>query len=136
MIQVLFDEKGSGKTKRIISMANEAIQTAKGSMVFVDDDNSYMFDLKHTIRFIDASEYDIDGPKMFYGFLCGVSAQDFDLEYLFIDGFLKIVHHPIETLEGLFAQLEKFASRADIKLVISISGDPAGAPDFIKPYLV
>ena len=95
MIRVIFGEKGAGKTKRIIDMANESIKTAKGSIVFIDDDNQYMFELKHSIRFVDASEFHIDGPKMFYGFLSGIAAQDFDLEYLFIDGFLKIVHHPV-----------------------------------------
>lgn len=136
MIRVIFDEKGAGKTKRIIDMANESIKTAKGSIVFIDDDNQYMFELKHSIRFVDASEFHIDGPKMFYGFLSGIAAQDFDLEYLFIDGFLKIVHHPLETLEGLFTELEKFSDRTDVKLIISISGNAADAPEFIKPYMV
>ena len=135
MIRVIFGEKGAGKTKRIIDMANESIKTAKGSIVFIDDDK-YMFELKHSIRFVDASEFHIDGPKMFYGFLSGIAAQDFDLEYLFIDGFLKIVHHPLETLEGLFTELEKFSDRTDVKLIISISGNAADAPEFIKPYMV
>ena len=82
---------------------------------------------------MDASEFHIDGPKMFYGFLSGIAAQDFDLEYLFIDGFLKIVHHPLETLEGLFTELEKFSDRTDVKLIISIKRNAADAPEFIKP---
>ena len=95
-----------------------------------------MFELKNIIRFVYSSEFHIDGPKMFYGFLSGIAAQDFDLEYLFIDGFLKIVHHPLETLEGLFTELEKFSDRTDVKLIISISGNAADAPEFIKPYMV
>lgn len=136
MIRVILGEKGTGKTKRIIQMANEALRTAKGSIVFLDDDNQYMFDLKHEIRFVDASEYEIDGPKMFYGFLNGMAAQDFDLEYIFIDGFLKIVHHDLSTLEGLFVNLDKFSKRCDINVIISISGSPESVPEFIKPYLV
>ena len=136
MIRVIFGEKGAGKTKRIIDMANESIKTAKGSIVFIDDDNQYMFELKNSIRFVDASEFHIDGPKMFYGFLSGIAAQDFDLEYLFIDGFLKIVHHPLDTREGRFTELEKFSDRTDVKLIISISGNAADAPEFIKPYMV
>lgn len=136
MIRVIFGEQGAGKTKRIIDMANESINTAKGSIVFIDDNNQYMFELKHSIRFVDASEFHIDGPKMFYGFLSGIAAQDFDLEYLFIDGFLKIVHHPLDSLEGLFTELKNFSERTDIKLVISISGVAKDAPEFIKPYMV
>ncbi len=136
MISVIFGEKGAGKTKRIIDIANETNITAKGSMVFIDDDNQYMFDLKHSIRFIDASEYHIDTPKMFFGFVSGIAAQDFDLEYMFIDGFLKIVRHPLDTLEELFAEMDAFSKRCDIKIYISITGSAANAPDFIKQYII
>jgi len=136
LIGVIFGEKGAGKTKRIISIANETLHTAKGSIVFIDDDNQYMFELKHSIRFIDASEYHIDSPKMFFGFISGIAAQDFDLEYLFIDGFLKIARHPLDTLAELFTELDAFAKRCDIKLYISITGDAATAPDFLKQYII
>ena len=57
MIQVIAGKKGSGKTKRIIDMANQATQESKHDIVFIDDDNRYMFDLRHEVRFINASEY-------------------------------------------------------------------------------
>ena len=136
MIRIIFGEKGAGKTKRIINMANDSVQDSNGSLVFIDDGNQYMFDLKHEIRFIDASEFEIDGPKMFYGFLCGIAAQDFDLEYIFIDGFLKIVHHDLDTLEGLFDHLRTFSDKSGVKVVISINGDPEDIPSFIREYVV
>ena len=136
MIRVIFGEKGTGKTKRILDMANDTLTSAKGSIVFVDADTQYMFDVKNKIRFINASEFEIDGPKMFYGFLCGLAAQDFDLEYIYIDSFLKIVHHPMDTLEGLFEQLEAFSNRCQLKIIISASGSLQDAPEYLKPYLV
>lgn len=136
MIRIIFGEKGTGKTKRIIDLANAAIREAKGSVVFIDDDSRYMFDLARDIRFVDASRFDIDGPKMFYGFLCGIAAQDFDLEHLFIDGFLKIVHHDLETLEGLFDRLKKFAEDCSVTLTISITGKADSLPAFLKEYVV
>jgi len=136
LIRIIFGEKGAGKTKRIINMANDSVQDSKGSLVFIDDGNQYMFDLKHEIRFIDASEFEIDGPKMFYGFLCGIAAQDFDLEYIFIDGFLEIVHHDLDTLEGLFDHLRTFSDKSGVKVVISINGDPEDIPSFIREYVV
>ena len=39
MIEIICGEKGTGKTKRIISLANGVSDQAKGSMVFIDDDN-------------------------------------------------------------------------------------------------
>lgn len=55
MIQIIFGKRGSGKTKRIIDMANASVGEQKGSVLFIDDDSRYMYDLKHQIRFIDAS---------------------------------------------------------------------------------
>ena len=136
MIRVIFGQKGAGKTKRIIEMANSASKDGKGSVVFIDDDSRYMFDLTREIRFVDASRFEIDGPKMFYGFLCGIAEQDFDLEHLFIDGFLKIVHHDLATLEGLFEHLKKFAEDCSLTITISISGKPDNIPEFLKEFIL
>ena len=135
LIRVIFGEKGTGKTKQIIDMANEMVKESTGSMVFVDDDNRYMFDLKHEIRFVDASEYQIDSPKMFYGFICGLAAQDYDLEAVFIDGFLKIVNHPLEDLEELFHNLDALSKKFNLHITISVSGNPKKTPEFMKKYL-
>ncbi len=134
MIRVIVGETGAGKTKRIISMANETLQSAKGSIVFMDHDSKYMFDLKNAIRFIDASEFHIDSPEKFFGFLSGLAAQDFDLEYIFIDGFRKIVRHPLEALPELFKELDAFSKQRDVKIVFSISGNPAELPEFLQAF--
>ena len=62
MIQVIHGKKGSGKTKRILDQANEAIKEHKGDVIFIDDDNRYMYDLRHEVRFVNASEYGSDSP--------------------------------------------------------------------------
>ena len=59
MINVICGKKGSGKTKKIIDSANENVQKSKGSVVFVDDNNRYMYDLHRDIRFVDTSAYNI-----------------------------------------------------------------------------
>lgn len=135
MIQLIFGEKGSGKTKKILELANRAAETAKGSIVFVDIDDDYMYDLNLSIRFINATEYALSGPKMFYGFLCGIAASDHDLEYLVIDSFMKIVRHDLSTLEELFRQMQAFSENHRIKLILSLSCAPEQLPDFLKPYI-
>ncbi|MBR3037234.1 MAG: twitching motility protein PilT [Clostridia bacterium] len=135
MIQLIFGEKGSGKTKKILELANRAAETAKGSIVFVDIDDDYMYDLNLSIRFINATEYALSGPKMFYGFLCGIAASDHDLEYLVIDSFMKIVRHELDTLEDLFRQMKRFSDNHNVHLVLSLSCMPEQLPEFLKPYL-
>ncbi|MEG1525141.1 MAG: hypothetical protein RRZ24_03340 [Clostridia bacterium] len=131
MIGVIIGEKGTGKTKRILELANKAAKEAKGSLVFIDDDNSYMYDLVTNVRFINSSEYHIHTPKMLYGFLSGIAASDFDLEYIFIDGFISIVHHELKTLEGLFKQLSVFADEHNLNIILSINGDGKNVPAFV-----
>ena len=57
MVQILAGEKGVGKTKRLIAMANEASKEANGCVVFVDDDNSRMYDLHYSVRFVDTPKF-------------------------------------------------------------------------------
>ena len=135
MVQLIFGEKGSGKTKKILELANHAADNAKGSIVFVDTDDDYMYDLNLSIRFINTTEYVLSGPKMFYGFLCGIAASDHDLEYIFIDSFTKIVRHDLATLEELFRQMKAFSDAHNIHLVLSLSCMPEQLPVFLKPYL-
>ena len=90
MIGVIIGEKGTGKTKQILNLANDACLSAKGSIVFIDYDNSYMYDVSNKIRYINATDYGIRSPKMLFGFICGIAAMDFDLEKIYIDGLIKI----------------------------------------------
>ncbi len=136
MIQVIAGKKGSGKTKRIIDMANIATKDSKHDIVFIDDDNRYMFDLRHEVRFINASEYDLSTDQMFMGLLCGIVAQNFDVGLICIDAFKKLVKNDLSTTEWLFKRLETLSEKHSVDFAISISADESELPDFIKKYVV
>ena len=132
MIGFIFGEQGTGKTKAILNMANHAVKEAKGSVVFIDDDNDYMYDLSNRIRFINTEDYDIHTPKMLYGFLSGIAAMDFDIEYIFIDGFIRIAKHPLSTLEEMLVKLDKMAEARKVNLIVSINSDGRNVSDFVR----
>lgn len=138
MLRVIFGEKGAGKTKRIIDEANNLLKSAKGTIVYIDDDKSYTRDINYQIRFIDASEYGINkaSADKFMGFVGGILAQDFDLEAIYIDGFLKIVREDIVGLGGLFQELESVSDKFNVNITVSINGKAETAPEYIKKYLV
>lgn len=134
MIQILYGPKGTGKTKQIIDMANQHMQQAAGNIIFIDDDKDYMYEVKRPIRFIDASEYYLGNPQTLLGFIGGLTASDYDLEAVYIDGFLRILDcDAVDDLAWFFEELATITT--DIKLVISIRGDLAAAPEFLKPYI-
>lgn len=137
MIQVLYGRRGLGKTKRMIEMANSALSHLKGDIVFIDDDNRCMLDLQHKIRYINAGEFHVTTPCLFAGFVCGVLAQDYDIEQIYLDGFPDLVGlNNVEDLKSLFVQLEEISKRQKITITLSVSGDPDKVPDFIQPYII
>ena len=136
VIQIIFGKKGSGKTKRILDMANASVKEAKGNVLFVDDDKSYTLSLKPQIRFIDASEYNVKGTELFYGFLAGILAGNYDISVLYVDAFLKLVKAEPNELEGFFTKIEKLVENAGSDLVISFSEDAANVPESIRKYQI
>ena len=136
MIQVIAGKKGSGKTKRIIDMANKATQDSKHDIVFIDDDNRYMFDLRHEVRFINAGEYNLLSDQMFMGFLAGAVAQNFDVGLILIDAFKKLIKCELDTTQWLFDRLEALSEKHSVDFILSISEDPELLPDFIKKYVI
>ena len=136
MIEIICGEKGTGKTKRIISLANDVSDKAKGSMVFIDDDNSYMYDLGYSIRFINVTDYALSDPDMFLGFLCGLCASDFDLEYVFVDKLENVVHADLSELMSFFQQLETLSKQHSLHIILSVNKGEEDLPSFLRPYVM
>lgn len=140
MIQVILGKKGTGKTKRLIDLANDALKVEHGDILFIDDDKRYMYDLRHEIRFVDASEFALGEHRSqdwFYGLLGGMLAVNFDITLVFVDAFLKLVNNTdYNNLELLFEKLETLSQDHNVNFVISVSGDPAQLPEFITRYAI
>lgn len=135
MIRIIYGKKGTGKTKKIIDAANEAVKVSTGELVFIDDDNRYMYDLRHEIRFVNATEYDVTSPETFMGFICGILAGNYDMKQLFIDGFLRLVKSDMADLEPFFVKLEDITHRHGVDVVISASAKDDTVPEFLKKYI-
>ncbi len=136
MIRVIYGKKGSGKTKKIIDTANAAVKNCKGNLVFIDDDNRYMYDVDRDIRFVNATEYDVSSPEIFMGFISGIMAGNYDMEELFIDGFLRLVKSDIKDLEAFFAQLDALTAKTGCNVFLSIGAGDEEAPEYLKKYIV
>ncbi len=136
MIQIIHGKKGSGKTKKILDMANAAVDQHKGDVIFLDDDNRYMFDLRHEVRFVNAGEFGSDSPEMFFGFLCGMLSQNFDISVIFVDAFLKLVKVDPDKTARFFTRLEELSERHNVSFILSVAVDDTVAPDFMKKYFI
>jgi len=134
-IQIISGAKGSGKTKRIIDAANEAVGAAKGHLIFITDTKRYMYDLKREIRFIDVSDYAIAGEDALCGFVKGAVAGGYDNEYLFIDGIARIAGKKLDDMAQFFYMIEKISLMRNLQVYITCSCAEADLPDFAKKYL-
>lgn len=136
MVKFILGVKGSGKTKRMIDLANESDRTSKGNVVYIDRDRNHIYDLNRNIRLIETGEFQLENLKSFYGFICGVISQDFDIEHVFIDGQKIVSNAEDECLETFVKNLEKLNERFGMDFIVSCSRSPEGMPEFLKSYLI
>ena len=139
MIRVILGDKGSGKTKRLIDMTNDALKTEHGNIIFIDDDKRYMYDLRHEIRFVDASAYPAAykcTAHEFLAFLCGMLSADFDLCLIAVDAFKKLVKTPLDDIEmeKFFENLSVISEVHHCKFVLSIGSAEDEVPEYIRKY--
>ena len=135
MIKIIYGTKGTGKTKQLITAANEAAKDAKGLSVFITDNKRCMYDVDRNIRFIDLTDWAIAGEEALCGFVKGVAACNSDHEYIYIDGIARVTGKPLTSLAGIFYMLDKIASENKITITITCSAAKEELPDFVTKYL-
>jgi energy-coupling factor transporter ATP-binding protein EcfA2 len=133
MIHIIYGKKGSGKSKRLLDMANAEVETAKGNIVYLDDNNRCMYDLKHQIRFINTSDYSINNIDNLYGFVCGILSRDFDISSVYIDGLKKMIKKDDDEVKALLKKFE--AVFGDINAYLVISGSEE-IPEYIEKLVI
>ena len=137
MVKILAGEKGEGKTKRMIDMANAAGKEAKGNIVFVDDDNSHMYDLHYSVRFVETPKFIMEDPQVFRGVVCGILSQNSDIETIYIDGLNHIMDRISDADFTAFIQeLDKTSKEAEMDMVMIISRKTDALPAEVQQYLI
>lgn len=134
MIQVFSSERGAGKTKALIEMANSKVETEKGHIVYIDDDRRALFELHRQIRFIPTCDFKIENYDKFYGFLCGIVSQDYDIDTIFIDGLFNVVNLDSDSAAHLFYNLEQLSEEYDVDFYVSVN-DENNIPECMMKYV-
>ncbi len=135
MISVIYGKRGSGKSKKLVDMANHEVAESKGDIVFIDDDSRAIYDLKHEIRFVNCVDYTIDNADKLYGFISGMMAQDYDISSIYIDGIKNILEKGISNLNKFFKELDQITTEYNINVYMVISGNEDQLPEFMKKYV-
>ena len=136
MIQLFFNQRGAGKSKNLVKLANEEIEKSRGSIVFIDNDNKRMLQLNKKVRLIPMDSYCIKSYDQFYGFLQGIISRDYDVESIYIDSIANILEDiELEDLENYLGKIELMSRELDVNVFVTIHGDVKVMPENIKKYV-
>jgi len=133
MLKLIIGVKGTGKTKQLIEMVNQSLDTTKGDVVCIEKGDKLRFEVKPQCRLINTKEYAIDDAEDLYGFVAGILASNNDVTDLYIDSALKICRDDVAAFDVF---LDKTAALVkEVNCVMTISLPSENATDTIKKYL-
>ncbi|MBP3376094.1 MAG: ATP-binding protein [Clostridia bacterium] len=135
MLKLIIGVKGTGKTKTLISMVNEAVEKSEGTVVCIEKGVGLRFDVKYTARLINTNDYLIFDAEALYGFVAGILASNHDVTDLFIDSALKIANNDIAGFETFLKEVDELANKLDVNVVMTSSIPAEEASDLVKKYI-
>ena len=132
MIKLFIGSKGSGKTKTLIELTNNAAQASNGSVVCIEKGDKLKHEITYKARLIDTDAYAVCDAEALYGFIAGILASNNDITDIFVDSSLKICGNDVAAFENMLPKLDKIA--ADVNVVMSASIAVDEASEGIKKY--
>ena len=135
MIHVIMGLKGSGKTKKLIDSIHDTVAASQGDVVCIEYGKKLTYDVSYKVRLVDSQEYGIRSTEMLKGFLSGLHAGNFDITHVFIDNLYKTIGNDRSAAEDFVTWCAKFAADNNMEITMTVSDDPAQAPDSVKQYM-
>ncbi len=135
MLKLIVGKKGSGKTKLLIEGVNGAAKESKGNVVCIEKGMKLRYDLSLQVKLIDIDEYRVEGFGELYGFLAGLTAGNYDITDIYVDGLFKICPRDYETMEKFFEKVALLSVPHGVQLVFTVSADISELPESVKQYI-
>ena len=136
MVQLIVGDKGKGKTKYLLDRVNAEVKEAEGNIVYLDKSSKNMHELNNKVRLINVSEYPVKNVDQFLGFICGVCSQDYDLQTMYIDSFLKVAGLEDADITATILAMDAIGKQFNVNLVVSASVEADALSDAIKDKVV
>ena len=132
MIKLFIGGKGSGKTKTLIELVNNATSASNGNVVCIEKGDKLIHDITYKARLIDTDAYSVNDADALYGFIAGILASNADITDIFVDSALKIVGNDVAAFEKMLAKLEAITKEVNLVMTASIAVEDC--PAEIKAY--
>lgn len=128
MIQLIIGNKGSGKTKKLIDLVNQATESSKGDVACVEKGDTLTYSITHRARLVDAEAYGISGYNELYALLCGIQSANHDVTDIFVDATLRLGGRDYHELASFFDRLSAVSEDSNTNFTFTVSCDESELP--------
>ena len=136
MIRLIAGEKGEGKTRKLIALANEHLNTTEGNIVFIEEGRRNIHEIHRNIRFVDTSEHPLLSYREFVSFIYGMLSQNSDISEIFIDSLSNIIKNLCnDDLAALKVALEKISNDEKVEFFITLNCTPDQLPEEVRALM-
>lgn len=123
MITLIVGKKGSGKTKKMIEHANQAVERSDGNVVVIEKGLKLTYNISHQARLVDSDSYNIQGSEALFGFVSGICAANYDVTDIFVDSTFKIIGDDLQALTNLVEKFKILSEQANTSITLLVSAD-------------
>ena len=130
MVYLLTGQKGSGKTQKMIELANQKAKACDGNVVFIKNSHNDTYSVSFDIRAICMDYFpSIRNIDEYTGFIYGMISCNSDIEVIFIDGILKQTSVSLENIPRFVDRLSNISKKHNVDFYVSVSADREGLKD-------
>lgn len=135
MIKAIMGLKGTGKTKALADLCNQAVAADHGNVVYIEKGKTLMFTINSRARLVNIEDYEISDFDAFYGFVAGLMAGNHDITEIFIDSITKICAPDLDAVEVFLNKVKKLSDVYNVNVTVTVTGDAAAASVGLKNYI-
>ena len=135
MIKLIVGKKGTGKTKILINMVEDALKATNGNVVCVEKVPKLTYDIPSSVRLMETSKDNIEGYDEFYGYITGILSGNFDITDLFIDSTLRIGGRDYAELGNFLEKLNGTLADREVNVVFTVSADKEELPESVTKFV-
>ena len=136
MVRLIMGAAGAGKTKQLIELVHASVEAEKGSVVCIEPGADMTYDVSHSVRLVNAGEYELNSFECLRGFISGLYAGNYDISHVYVDNLCKITRNSDARETEMFLDwLERFSDKNLVKFTVTLSADADTATDGMRHYL-
>lgn len=133
MVKIITGKKGTGKTKILIDMINEASKKSDGYVVCIDKSEKLRYDIPTNVRIVDTDANNIYSFEAFYGLVAGLVAGNYDIKEIYVDSILKVGGADFEAFGAVLNKIDKLTG-AEVNVIFTVSAELVDLPESVSKF--